>query len=53
MQLNNYCKQKIQRLDMSIIYKLCYVFERDIGNILKYAYLKVTIKIFKIQNRDG
>ena len=36
-QLNNYCNQKIQRLDMSIISKICYVLECDIGDILKYC----------------
>lgn len=36
-QLNNYCNQKIQRLDMSVISKICYVLECDVGDILKYC----------------
>ena len=36
-QLNNYCNQKVQRLDMSIISKICYVLECDLGDILKYC----------------
>ena len=36
-QLNNYCNQKVQRLDMSIISKICYVLECDLSDILKYC----------------
>ena len=36
-QLNNYCNQKIQRLDMSVISKICYVLGCDVGDILKYC----------------
>ncbi len=36
-QLNNYCNQRIQRLDMSVISKICYVLECDVGDILKYC----------------
>lgn len=36
-QLNNYCNQKVQRLDMSIISKICYVLECEITDILKYC----------------
>lgn len=35
-QLNNYCNQKIQRLDLSVISKICYVLKCDISDILKY-----------------
>ncbi len=35
-QLNNYCNQKVQRLDISIISRICYTLDCDIKDILKY-----------------
>lgn len=35
-QLNNYCKQNIQRIDLSILARLCYVLECDISDIIEY-----------------
>ncbi len=35
-QLNNYCKQNIQRVDLSILARLCYVLECDISDIIEY-----------------
>lgn len=35
-QLNNYCKQNIQRVDLSILAKLCYALECDISDIIEY-----------------
>ena len=35
-QLNNYCNQKVQRLDTAILSRICYVLECDIKDILKY-----------------
>ena len=36
-QLNNYCHQKIHRLDISIISRICYTLDCDIKDILKYC----------------
>lgn len=36
-QLNNYCNQKVQRLDISILSKICYVLNCNIEDILKYC----------------
>ena len=35
-QLNNYCNQKVQRLDISILSKICYALKCNIEDILKY-----------------
>ena len=35
-QLNNYCNQKVQRLDTAILSRICYVLDCDIKDILKY-----------------
>ena len=35
-QLNNYCNQKVQRLDISILSKICYVLKFNIKDILRY-----------------
>lgn len=35
-QLNKYCKQKMQRLDISILSKICYSLDCDLCDILKY-----------------
>ena len=35
-QLNNYCNQKVQRLDIAFLSRICCVLERDIKYILKY-----------------
>lgn len=35
-QLNNYCKNKVQRVDLSILAKLCEYLECGIEDILKY-----------------
>lgn len=36
-QLNNYCNQKVQRLDISILSRICYVLDCNIEDILKYC----------------
>ncbi len=36
-QLNNYCNQKVQRLDISILSRICYVLNCNIEDILKYC----------------
>lgn len=38
-QLNNYCNQKVQRLDISILSRICYVLNCNIEDILKYVHL--------------
>lgn len=35
-QLNNYCNQKVQRLDISILSRICYVLKCNIEDIIKY-----------------
>lgn len=35
-QLNNYCKGKIQRIDLSILSRLCYALDCSIEDILEY-----------------
>lgn len=35
-QLNNYCNQKVQRLDLSILTRICYSLNCDIKDIIKY-----------------
>ena len=36
-QLNNYCNQKVQRLDIAILSKICYVLKCNIEDILEYC----------------
>lgn len=36
-QLNNYCNQKVQRLDLSILARICYVLKCNIEDILEYC----------------
>ena len=36
-QLNNYCNQKVQRLDISILSKICYALKCNIEDILRYC----------------
>lgn len=36
-QLNNYCNQKVQRLDIAILSKICYVLKCKIEDILEYC----------------
>ena len=36
-QLNNYCNQKVQRLDISILARICYVLKCNIEDILEYC----------------
>ncbi|MCM1364263.1 MAG: helix-turn-helix transcriptional regulator [Faecalibacterium sp.] len=35
-QLNNYCKGKIQRIDLDVLARLCYVLECTPGDLLEY-----------------
>ncbi|HIT72943.1 MAG TPA: helix-turn-helix transcriptional regulator [Candidatus Fimicola cottocaccae] len=35
-QLNKYCNQNIQRIDLSILARLCYVLECEISDIIEY-----------------
>lgn len=35
-QLNNYCKNKVSRVDLSILAKLCEYLECDVEDILTY-----------------
>lgn len=36
-QLNSYCNNKVKRLDLATIAKICYVLDCDIEDIMKYA----------------
>lgn len=36
-QLNKYCNGSIQRLDMAILSRLCYVLECSISELLEYV----------------
>ena len=36
IQLNNYCNKKIQRIDISIIARLCYVLDCEISDLFEY-----------------
>ena len=36
-QLNNYCKNKVVRVDLSIIAKICDCLECELGDVLKYS----------------
>lgn len=35
-QLNNYCKGKIQRIDLDVLARLCYVLGCTPGDLLEY-----------------
>lgn len=35
-QLNNYCKNNMQRIDISIIARLCYVLDCEISDLFEY-----------------
>ena len=35
-QLNNYCNNKVTRLDIDVLARLCTVLECDIGDILEF-----------------
>ncbi len=35
-QLNNYCSEKIQRIDLAVLCRLCYVLDCTPGDILEY-----------------
>lgn len=35
-QLNNYCKGKIQRIDLDVLARLCYVLNCTPGDLLEY-----------------
>lgn len=35
-QLNNYCKGKIQRIDLDVLSRLCYVLGCTPGDLLEY-----------------
>ena len=37
-QLNNYCKGKIQRIDLDVLARLCYVLDCTPGDLLQYKY---------------
>jgi putative transcriptional regulator len=36
-QLNNYINSDIQRLDMSVLCRLCYALECDLSDIVRYV----------------
>lgn len=36
-QLNNYCKGKIQRIDLDVLARLCYVLGCTPGDLLEYT----------------
>ena len=36
-QLNNYCNNKVSRIDLPVLARLCDYLECDIGDILKYV----------------
>lgn len=35
-QLNSYCNNKVKRLDLDTIARICFVLECEIGDILEY-----------------
>ena len=37
-QINKWCKNEIQRIDISILARLCYVLECDISDLIEYTY---------------
>lgn len=36
-QLNSYCNNKVKRIDLATIAKICYVMECDIGDIMEFV----------------
>ncbi len=36
-QLNNYCNNKVERIDLPVLARICDFLECDIGDILKYV----------------
>lgn len=36
-QLNSYCNNKVKRIDLETIAKICYVLECDIKDIVEYC----------------
>ncbi|MDU1763702.1 MAG: helix-turn-helix transcriptional regulator, partial [Anaerococcus vaginalis] len=36
-QLNSYCNNKVKRIDLETIAKICYVLECDINDIVEYC----------------
>lgn len=36
-QLNSYCNNKVKRLDLATIAKICYVLDCDIEDIMEYV----------------
>ena len=36
-QLNSYCNNKVKRIDLENIAKICYVLEFDINDIVEYC----------------
>lgn len=36
-QLNSYCNNKVKRLDLVTIAKICYVLDCEIANIMEYV----------------
>lgn len=36
-QLNSYCNNKVKRIDLITLAKICYVLDCDIEDIMKYA----------------
>lgn len=35
-QINNYCNNKISRLDIDVLARICQVFDCEIGDLLEY-----------------
>ncbi|MFA5577800.1 MAG: helix-turn-helix transcriptional regulator [Tissierellaceae bacterium] len=36
-QLNSYCNNKVKRLDLATIAKICYVLDCEIADIMEYV----------------
>jgi putative transcriptional regulator len=36
-QLNNYCKEKMQRVDLAIIARICYALDCEVADVLEYV----------------
>ncbi|MBQ6946368.1 MAG: helix-turn-helix transcriptional regulator [Ruminococcus sp.] len=36
-QLNNYCNNKVERIDLPVLARICGFLECDIGDILRYV----------------
>jgi putative transcriptional regulator len=39
-QINNYCNNKISRLDIDVLARICMVFNCDIGDLLEFVHPK-------------